>query len=389
MVSMHMNAEVTATSSPGISRRDVICRVAGASLSLLGSGLAQDREPAGAAAAACKGLLKKHDVPGAAIAFAERGEIRWIVAKGLADKGSGRPMGADARFEAASLSKPAFACAVLRLCEQGKLSLDAELSGILREEDLPSDVGFRRVTVRQILTHTSGIQADPPKGRAAKLLFPPGSRFAYSPHAFDYLQRAAESVTSRPLKTIMEDLVLSPVGMTHSAFDWDTSVVDSRAVGHDAKGKPGQTINERVWRMPLEKRQALHAQYPLMNFPNAASSLITTASDYAHFLLATTRPHPVGLLSEETRKAIMAPETDAGKGVNWGLVFGLISSPTRGLGLWHWGDFGIFQNFAAVFPEADIAVVSLTNGTRGQRFNKDIARLLLNEEPTCFAWLRV
>jgi hypothetical protein len=95
-----MNAEVTEASSQGIGRRDVICRVTGASLSLLGFGLAQDREHAGAAAAACEGLLKKHDVPGAVIAFAERGEIRCIVAKGLADKGSERPMGADTRFEA-------------------------------------------------------------------------------------------------------------------------------------------------------------------------------------------------------------------------------------------------------------------------------------------------
>jgi CubicO group peptidase (beta-lactamase class C family) len=126
-----------------------------------------------------------------------------------------------------------------------------------------------------------------------------------------------------------------------------------------------------------------------MNFPNAAASLITTASDYAHFLLAATRSGPGGLLSEETCKELTVSRVAAGKGVNWGLMFGLIKSPTWDVGLWQWGDFGIFQNFATVFPEPEVAIVSLTNGARGQRFNRDIVHWVLKEELACLAWLRV
>src|SRR5262245_12724820 len=92
-------------------------------------------------------------------------------------------------FQTASLSKPVFAVAVLRLCEQGTITLDTELGSVLPKEDLSTEDDLSRVRVRHILTHTSGIQPDPPKGRAARLMFRPGSRFAYSPHAFDYLQR--------------------------------------------------------------------------------------------------------------------------------------------------------------------------------------------------------
>jgi len=185
-------------------------------------------------------MLKAHDVPGAAVAFAERGSVSWVVGQGVAERSTGRAVTAETPFEAASLSKPAFACAVLRLCSLGALSLETEVGDVLGDEDLPSDAGIRRVRVKQILTHTSGIPPDPPKGRMLKLASAPGSRFAYSPHAFDYLQRMAVKVSSRPLAVLMEDLVLKPSGMRASWFDWSDGFAAARAVGYDVKGTPGR-----------------------------------------------------------------------------------------------------------------------------------------------------
>jgi len=85
------------------------------------------------------------------------------------------------------------------------------------------------------------------------------------------------------------------------------------------------------------------------------------------------------------RKAKIA----AGKGIDWGLAFGLVRSKRHGIGLWHWGDFGVFQNFAVHFPDENRALVSLTNGARGQRFNRAVVKLLLGEDLDCFKWLRV
>jgi CubicO group peptidase (beta-lactamase class C family) len=177
--------------------------------------------------------------------------------------------------------------------------------------------------------------------------------------------------------------------MSHSIFDWSDSLLASRAIGYDAQGNPQQTINERVARMTPGKRKELSIQYPLMNFPNAAASLITTAADYLRFLSAAATPGFAGLLPEAASKEALVPRVAAGKGVHWGLLSGLVETDALGTGLWHWGDFGIFQNFAVAFPARQLALVSFTNGPRGQRLNKDIIQSLLQTDLPCFPWLRV
>ena len=297
-------------------------------------------------------------------------------------------MTAATRFESASLSKPVFACAVLLLCEQGRLALETQLGELLPTRDLLEDQRFLKATVRQILTHSSGIQPVPPKGRTSKLLFAPGTRFAYSPHGFDFLQRAVERVAGQPISQLVGYTVLQPLKMTESHFGWQMTE-DTRAVGHDANNTRGITINERESRMSAEQRAAMDAEYPLMNFPNAASSLITTARDYARFLAAALRPAPTGLLRERFSQELREAKIAAGKGIDWGLAFGLVRSKRHGIGLWHWGDFGVFQNFAVHFPDENRSLVSLTNGARGQRFNRAVVKLLLGEDLDCFRWLRV
>lgn len=380
---------VTASDDRPPSRRTVILTVACTGGTYSVRTLAQEREDGlEKTSATVVQALKTHAVPGAQICLVDPPRAMWNFAAGVADKSSGRAMTAATRFEAASLSKPVFACAVLRLCEQGKLSLDAQLGELLPARDLPDDQRFPKVSVRQILTHSSGIQPVPPKRRASKLLFAPGSKFAYSPHGFDFLQRAAERATAQPIGELVASTVLNPLKMTSSVFSWQMTP-DTRAVGYDANDAPGQTINERVGRMSSEQRTAMAAEYPLMNFPNAASSLITTASDYATFLAAVNRPAPEGLLSERFCVQLREARIAAGNGIDWGLAFGLVHSRRQGIGLWHWGDFGLFQNFAIHFPDADRSLVSLTNGSRGQRFNRAIVKLLMAEDLDCFKWLRV
>lgn len=369
------------------SRRAVILTVAGNGGTYSARALAQEEIIAETSSAVTE-ALKTSDVPGAQVCLVDPAKGVSNFAAGVADKSVGRPITTATRFEAASLSKPVFACAVLRLCEQGRLSLDAQLGDLLPARDLPDDQRFLKVSVRQILTHSSGIQPVPPKGRSSRLLFAPGSRFAYSPHGFDFAQRAAERVTGQPISQLVASTVLAPLKMTKSEFRWEMTP-DTRAVGYEANGVPGQTINERVGRMSAEQRAAMDAEYPLMNFPNAASSLITTASDYARFMVAVARRAPEGLLSERFSMELREAKIAAGKGIDWGLAFGLVRSKRHGLGLWHWGDFGVFQNFAVQFPDADRSLVSLTNGARGQRFNRAVVKLLMAEDLDCFKWLRV
>lgn len=377
---------VTVSNDRPPSRRAIMLTVAG--MGGTHSALAQEQEEAlPKTSSSLAAALKIHGVPGCQVCVVESPKPVWNFEAGFSEISGGRAMTVATRFEAASLSKPVFACAVLRLCEQGLLSMDAQLGELLPAKDLPDDRRFLKVNVRQILTHSSGIQPVPAKGRASKLLFTPGSRFAYSPHAFDFVQRAAERVASQPLSQVVASTVLKPLKMTNSVFDWEM-IPNMRAVGYEANDGPGQTINDRVGRMSADQRAAMDSEYPLMNFPNAASSLITTASDYARFLVAVSRPAPEGPLSERFSKELREAKISAGKGIDWGLAFGLVRSKLLGLGLWHWGDFGLFRNFAVHFLDADRSLVSLTNGARGQRFNRAAVKLLMAEDLDCFKWLR-
>lgn len=331
---------------------------------------------------AIEAMLGRYGVPGASIALIEHAEVSALLGTGVASKAERRAMTGETPFEAASLSKPVVACAALAVFDQRRLNPDTRVGEVLKDDDLPSGRVFRDVTIRQILCHTSGIPPDPPKGRSLNPMFPPGSRFAYSPHAFDYLQRALEGLTGESLPALIERVMFKPAGMAHSAFDWTEKFAAARAIGYESNGQPGQTINERVWRASSERRAAMKAQYPLMNFPNAASSLITTAADYARFLLFAGSPRTFG--ADLTSRCV-----SAGPGVEWGLAFGIVESRSHGKGLWQWGDFGIFQHIAAVFPQTGAGLVSLTNGTGGQRFNRDVARMFFSEDLACFRWLRV
>src|SRR5262245_21378397 len=135
-------------------------------------------------------IMRRHKVPGLSLALAREHEIVWAEAFGVRDKEANLPLTPETVFEAASLSKPAYAYVVLKLAEQGKLSLERPLVEYLGRDLNPSEPRFKEITARHVLTHTSGIEPQPGDSRPPKLDFAPGERFDYSPHGFDILQLA-------------------------------------------------------------------------------------------------------------------------------------------------------------------------------------------------------
>ena len=103
--------------------------------------------------------MKHYQVPGVSIAFFENGQITWTRAYGLADVATGRPVTPDALFQSASISKPAAALGVLRLVQDGKLSLDEDVNLKLRSWKIPENEFTRnqKVTLRRILSHSAGM----------------------------------------------------------------------------------------------------------------------------------------------------------------------------------------------------------------------------------------
>lgn len=318
------------------------------------------------------GIIRAADVPGLQIAILESGEMTSTSAYGTVSAGSGKPVTVGTVFEAASLSKPVFAYAVLRMADRGEWDLDQPLWEILEYERLTHDDRAREITTRQVLTHTTGL----PNWGGTPLEFnsDPGERWNYSGEGFVYLQRAVESETGLTLEEIGRREVFEPLGMTSSHYRWVSAYDSLAAIPHDELGDPGNR------RMPESG--------------NAAGSLHTTAADYARFVAAVMRGEG---LAPETHAAMLsrgADLTSAGWGDDaeakahlfWGLGWGL-SEGRRGESFWHWGDQGTARCFVVAYPETGDGLVYFTNSENGLAIGPEILDLAFDDDHWPLRWL--
>ncbi len=147
-------------------------------------------------------LMKDGDVPGLSIALARGGELVWHKGFGVKNTKTNEPVTDGTVFEAASLSKPVFAYAVLKLVDAGKFDLDKPLNQYLPGNyDVGDDSRLGLITARHVLSHTPGFPNWRPRGGALKIHFTPGDRFSYSGEGFVYLSKVIEHVTERSSTT--------------------------------------------------------------------------------------------------------------------------------------------------------------------------------------------
>ena len=193
-------------------------------------------------------LMKAWGIPGGAVAVVRDGRLVFARGYGYADVGSGQLVAPDALFRIASVSKPITAAAILKLVEEGRLSLDAKPYPMRPDLTPPPgttavDPRIYDVTVRQLLWHTAGWDRDRPGGfdpmfrstLAAQAVgltapagpetvmrymlgfpldFTPGTRFAYSNFGYAVLGRVIEKASGEPYEQYVKRAVLAPAGIT-------------------------------------------------------------------------------------------------------------------------------------------------------------------------------
>lgn len=177
-----------------------------------------------------------------AILVARDGDVLFRDARGLADETWRIPNRTDTRFHVASVSKMWTAVVVMKLVEQGKLSLDDTLAEAVPA--FPHREAASKITLRQLLHHRGGLgEWD---GRAVKapltsaelaasMTNPPGEPdkgFAYSNAGYVLLGAAAENATGLSYEQLVEQLVFEPAGMKASGFWPVTAIVPNRATGY-------------------------------------------------------------------------------------------------------------------------------------------------------------
>lgn len=318
-------------------------------------------------------LMREGEVPGLSIAVVHRGKIVWQKAYGVANAETRAPLTERTIFESASLGKPVFAYAVLKLVDAGLLSLDRPLQDYLAEP--VTDERMKQITARMVLAHTTGFQNEVMPGQTLAVHFTPGSRFSYSGAGFLYLERVIEHVTRKELPALMQELVFAPLGMRDSGYVWLPEYETRKAFGHRASGR----VAER--RRPAAATMA---------------TLHTTAADFARFMAMTgTGLKPAtaramltaqSAIDESCYNCLKPGSGTTSKTLSWGLGWGL-QRTARGTAFWHWGENnGEFQNFAIGYPGGD-GVVVFTNSGNGFSIMPEIIAAVLPGEHPAFAWM--
>ena len=194
-----------------------------------------------------------------------------------------------------------------------------------------------------------------------------------------FLQFAIEKITGKKLNDYMQEVVFDPLGMKHSSYVWNPAMGSDMAVGH-RKGGAAQQL--------AKIEQA-----------NAASSLQTTAEDYALFLQAVLEGkglQPATLREMETPQIAVSTTCifcleDTGSAklsteIFWGLGFG-IEKTADGMSLWHWGDYDTFKAFFTLRPGTKSGVVFLTNSENGLALGEQIVAETIGGKDPALAWL--
>jgi len=312
------------------------------------------------------GLLAERHVPGAAVAVVDAGRT-LVRGYGQRRAKSPEPVGPETVFEAASLGKPVFAYAIMLRVADGRLDLDRPLSESLDAPFAEDSDRLWRITARHVLAHTTGFPnwrprrfSDPPG--TLVILREPGSAFGYSGEGYMYLQAVVERRSGETLERLMQESLLSPLGMTRSSYLWSDAFEADFAQPHGYWGQAG-----KKWR----GRRA-----------GVAFSLHATAADLARFLEAMLARD--NLVAE----AMLVPQVEPayGEGLAWSLGWGLERRP-EGDWFWQWGDNEGFEHFVIGSRPEGRAVLVLTNGDRGARVYRTVVEAVLEFRPRSFEWI--
>ena len=307
-------------------------------------------------------LMDSATIPGLSIAIIRNNKLIYSKGFGLTKADSTQRVTPATIFEAASLSKPVFAYAVLQMVEQGLIDLDKPLYEYLPYPDVATDERYKKITARLVLSHRSGFpnwRKDRSSSEMA-MIATPGERFGYSGEGFVYLQKVVEKITGKPINEIMIERVLKPLGMTNSSYVWQASFATHVALPHNESGKAGSKYRPQ---------QA-----------NMAYSLQTTAEDYARFIQAILTPKGLKentvdqMLSSQSQLPTRFSGDTLSPNLNWGLGFGL-ERTGKDMYFWHWGDNGDFKCYVVANRARKNAVVYFANSANGI----DVADRIVNQ----------
>lgn len=239
---------------------------------------------------------------GLTLGLTDSNSTRRVACYGYANVDQRLPVGPDHLFEIGSISKSFVALVILQLHEEGKLDLHAPVLDYLR--DLPMLSEFGAITIHHLLTHSSGLpdngsvfSADP----TARLVqgFTPGEHFHYCNAGFCILGMLAAHLDGRPWRTLVEERIFKPLGMTQTSPVLTPAIRARLATGYNA------------FRSDQEySRQGRLAPAPDFTMDDTAGCIASTPGDmarYARMLLNRGQGPNTRIVSEDSFALMSTP----------------------------------------------------------------------------------
>jgi len=323
-------------------------------------------------------------IPGMVWAVVEDGQVIHVKAAGVQDINSKRPVTADTLFRIASMTKAFTALSILKLRDDGKLTLDAPVETYVPElrgwkyptEDSP------RIRVRELLTHTAGFVTDDPWGdrqtplpeeEFTRLLHDgvpftraPAMAMEYSNLGYALLGRIISNVSGEPYKDFVQRVLFARLGMTSTTYDVATSPAERRALGY--------RWEDNAWK--LEPTMA-HGAF------GAMGGIQTSANDYAKwvaYLLSAWPPRDGADLGPVKRSSVRELAQGANfpsvrvrpgstgpeacrEAATYAMGFYSASDCDLGLTLNHGGGYPGYGSHVLLLPDYGVGIFALANRT--------------------------
>lgn len=322
-------------------------------------------------------------VPGLVYGIVKDGRVVHLKAIGVQDLTARRPVTPDSVFRIASMTKAFTALSILRLRDDGKLSLDAPA-----ETYVPELKGWRyptadsaRIRVRDLLNHTAGFVTDDPWGDRQQVLpeadftamlkagvpftRPPHTAYEYSNFGYATLGRIVSNVSGRPYDVYAERTLLAPLGMASSGYEIGDVAPERLAVGY-------RWENERWTPEPTMAHGAF----------GAMGGLHTTANDYAKYVAWLLDAWPprgdadrgpvkratVRELTQGSNFPALAPRPGRStpacrQAFTYGMGMRVMADCDVGLAFGHGGGYPGYGSYVLLLPEHGVGLFAFANRT--------------------------
>jgi CubicO group peptidase (beta-lactamase class C family) len=303
--------------------------------------------------------VKRHGIPGLALALVDEKQIIFMKGYGKADQ-TGRPVTPKTPFILASASKPHTAVAVMQLVEAGIVDLDAPVQRYIPEFTLADSSASRQITVRHLLLHASGLPATACDTRThagtlaeyvaeiqnVEPAAPVGTRHIYCSGNYNLLGRIIEKASGQPFGKYMQEHVFTPLEMRQSFKPESPAQQAGLAQGY-----------QWLFGLPLPTHHAYNpSQLP-------SGYMISSVEDIGHFLISQMNEGQymgTSVVLADAVAAMQVPGTERGGEGGYGIGW-VISSVGGVPAVWHDRVNDNYHSLVLMLPEQRRGMVVLMN----------------------------